>query len=130
MRSFTLPLGGVFFLAQLGDLVSLDIGGEDVRGIVNGVSITAQGNTVHQTVTIGEDTPNAWALWRRLLPEAPLLLGEVQAIHADGTRTVALIGGGRQRVRGDGAVGTAVWIRSGQIEGSAPDLPRFDVEVF
>ena len=130
VRSVTLPLGGVFPLGSIGDLLALDIGGQDVRGIVNGVSITAQGNTVHQTVTIGEDTPNAWALWRRLLPEAPLLLGEVQAIHADGTRTVTLIGGGRQRVRGEGVVGAAVWVRSGQIEGSAPHLPRFDLEVF
>jgi hypothetical protein len=130
VRSFTLPLGGVFLLAQLGELVSLEIGGEDVRGIVNGVAIAAQDGTVQQTVTIGEDTPNVWALWRRLLPEAPLLLGEIVAIHADGTRTVDLIGGGRQRVRGDGAVGTNVWVRSGQIEGEAPALPSFDVEIF
>jgi len=58
------------------------------------------------------------------------LLGAVAVIHADGTRTVDLAGGGRQRVRGDGAVGAAVWVRSGQIEGQAPDLPIYEVEVF
>jgi hypothetical protein len=130
VRAFTLPLGGVFVLAQLGELVSLELSGEDVRGIVNGVAITAQNATVQQTVTIGEDTPNAWALWRRLLPDNPLLLGAVAVIHADGTRTVELAGGGRQRVRGESAVGTNVWVRSGMIEGQAPDLPSYEVEVF
>jgi hypothetical protein len=117
-------------LAQLGELVSLELGGEDVRGIVNAVAITAHNATVQQTVTIGEDTPNAWALWRRLLPDNPLLLGAVAAIHADGTRTVELAGGGRQRVRGESAVGSSVWVRSGMIEGQAPDLPSYEVEVF
>jgi hypothetical protein len=130
VRSITLPLGGVFLLARIGELVALEIGASEIRGLVNSVSITADGRTVRQTITIGEDTPNVWAMWRRLLPEAPVLLGEILAIHEGGTRTVELLGGGRLRVRGEGAVGAAVWVRSGIIESEAPDLPSYDIEVF
>lgn len=134
IRSATLPLGGEFFLGRIGDLASIDLAGEDVRGIVNAVAVTAtttpQATTVRQTLTIGEDTPNAWAMWRRLLPEAPLLLVDVVAIHEDGTRTVDLAGGGRVRARGQGALEASVWVRSGVIEGQAPNLPGYDIEVF
>jgi hypothetical protein len=51
-------------------------------------------------------------------------------VHEDGTRTVEMVGGGRQRVRGEGSVGANVWVRSGRIEGDAPGLPSYDIEVF
>ncbi len=129
IRSVTIPCGGVFCLASIGQLVSITIGASDIRGIVNAVSISAQGGTVRQTITIGEETPNVWAMWRSLLPASPLLWGQVLAVHEDGTRTVSMAGGGTQRVRGDGSAGAAVWVRAGVIEGQAPQLPVEDIEI-
>lgn len=130
VSSFTMPLGAPFFLARMGELVSLEIGAEEVRGIINSVSVTADEKTVRQTIGIGEDTPNVWAMWKRLTPSAPLLLGTVIAVHEGTTKTVEMIGGGRQRVRGPGSVGANVWVRSGVIEGEAPSQTFHDVEVW
>ncbi len=65
-----------------------------------------------------------------LLPQTPLTIGEVVATHGDDTSTVQYLGGGQQRVRGTGfAVAAKVFVRSGVIEGAAPTLAAFVVEV-
>ena len=64
-----------------------------------------------------------------LLPTEPLTVATVSATHGDGTVTVTYPGGATQRVRGTSTVGSAVFIRSGQIQGSAPELDFFTIEV-
>ena len=131
IQSLTLPLGGDFPLAHQGGLAVVEFSdGSKVYGIINAVSISSSSATSRQVLTLGEDTPNAWAMWKKLQPEAPLLWGRVVAIHEGGTRSVDLIDGGRIRARGAGSVGGPVWVRSGVIEGEAPDLSALDVEVF
>jgi hypothetical protein len=58
-----------------------------------------------------------------LLPKDVELIGEVTAVHGDGTVTVLLPGGGQQRVRGAAASGSKVFFKAGVITGPAADLP-------
>ncbi|MBL7091582.1 hypothetical protein [Acidovorax sp.] len=71
---------------------------------------------------------NLYAEFRRLIPDAPLLVGVVVATFAGGV-TVALQGGGTLRVRGDAAVDDRVFVRDGVIESLAPDLTLVEIEV-
>lgn len=133
VRSVTLPLddGTGFPLAEIGDLVEIGLS-TPVRGIVAGVQVQVQrdqGLKVRQTLTLGEDAPNAWSRFSRLLPTDPLLVGEILANHGDGTATVQPPAGGTMRVRGTGTVGQNVYVRGGRIEGAAPALPAYDLSV-
>lgn len=56
----------------------------------------------------------------RVAPRRPAALWHNPPVRVDQTATVELRGGGRRRVRGSGTVGDRVFIRSGQIKGSAP----------
>ncbi len=134
VRSVTMPLGGVYPLASMGNL--LHVGLDDPqRGIINGVSVEATvdaktGKTsARQTLQIGEDTPNVWSQFKNLLPANPLLAGVVDTAHGDGTSTVLLISGGYVRVRGDATPGSSVYIRQGRIDGNAPPLSQLDITV-
>jgi len=73
-------------------------------------------------------------LYKRLLELIPhdiLLVGEVTAHNADGTSTVELPDGSLIRARGQTvAVGDKAFVEAGQIQGDAPDLPAYDVEIF
>lgn len=71
---------------------------------------------------------NLFARFKRLLPDPPLMVGEIIAI-ADGTATVELPGGGLLKARGDGSVGDKVFVRDGVIESQAPSLPIEIIEV-
>lgn len=71
---------------------------------------------------------NLYAEFRRLIPDAPLLVGTVVATFAGGV-TVALQGGGTLRVRGNAAVDDRVFVRDGVIESLAPDLTLVEIEV-
>jgi len=67
---------------------------------------------------------------RALLPTDPLLVAEVTAHNADGTSTVEFPGGEAARVRGqDVAVGLNAWVKGGRVEGEAPMLTSYVVEV-
>ena len=73
---------------------------------------------------------NAWSLFRALLPQDPLRVGTVVTHHPDGTSTVELLGGGLLRVQGQAvAEGAPAYVRSGRLEGPAPELPSHEVEV-
>lgn len=72
---------------------------------------------------------NLYRALRELLPESPLLVGIVDAAHADGTCTVSLPGGGSQRVRGTAALAASVFVRDGVIEGEAPALTALVIEL-
>ncbi len=64
-----------------------------------------------------------------LLPQTPLLVGQITVV-ASGTATVQYPGGGTQLVRGSGySVGAKVFVRDGVIEGLAPSLPTVTIEV-
>jgi hypothetical protein len=130
VRRATLPLGGPDFpLVRVGDLVELELDTGPVRDIVSGTAVAVTRTSVRQTLSLGEETANTWARWRRLLPEPPLLVATVSVAHADGTSTVAYPGAGTQRVRGSAAVGTRVWVRGGVIEGEAPEMEAVEIEV-
>jgi hypothetical protein len=65
-----------------------------------------------------------------LAPPSPLLVGEVTAHNGDGTSTLGLPDGGVMRARGQTVqVGHKAFVRSGAIEGEAPNLPTFNAEV-
>lgn len=71
---------------------------------------------------------NPFRRLRALFPEAPLQVGTVESVSG-GVATVVLPGGGRVQARGSAAVGQRVFVRSGVIEGQAPDLPVVEIEV-
>lgn len=66
-----------------------------------------------------------------LLPSDPTLIGDVSAMHADGTATVTLVqGGGQIRPRNPlGITSGRVFVVGAQITGAAPSLPVVSVEV-
>lgn len=66
-----------------------------------------------------------------LLPSDPTLIGDVSAMHADGTATVNLVhGGGQVRPRNPlGIPSGRVFVVGPQITGAAPSLPVITVEV-
>lgn len=57
----------------------------------------------------------------RLLPDPPLLVGEVVSF-SNGVATIEEPGGGLSQARGDVTVGDRVFFRNGVIEGPAPAL--------
>ena len=73
-------------------------------------------------------TTNLWKRLKQLLPEPPLLVGEVVAVSTNGA-TVELPDGSLVAVRGEGSVNQMVFIRDGIIEGSAPSLTPVLIEI-
>jgi hypothetical protein len=76
-------------------------------------------------------TTNLYRALRELLPEAPLQVAAVTAVHsAEGASTITWPGGSQQRVRGtDVAAGSLAFVRNGVIEGAAPELTLEVIEV-
>lgn len=72
---------------------------------------------------------NIFRRFLALIPDAPLLIGTVTAVNADGTTDVTLLDGSPLRVRGEGTVGGRVFVRDGAIEGDAPALALEQIEV-
>lgn len=73
---------------------------------------------------------NAWAQFRALLPQDPLLVGEVIAFNGDGTSEVRLPGNITIRVQGQTvAVGLKAFVQSGRIQGEAPNLTTYSIAV-
>lgn len=129
VKSFTTYLDGVIFpLAEIGQLVEVNLGATVERGIINGVGIEATLASVRQTIQIGEETPNVWALFKELLPRDPLLVGTL--VSTDGaTSIMTLIDSGVVSVRGTGTAGNKYYIRAGRIEGDAPSLTQQEIVV-
>ena len=69
---------------------------------------------------------NLYRKFRELMPDAPLLVGTV--IATDPLR-VELPDGSQITARGEGAIGLAVFVRDGVIEGPAPELPVEIIEL-
>jgi hypothetical protein len=129
VKSLTTYLDGdVFPLAEIGMLAAITIGAETERGIINSVAIEATLSSVSQTIQIGEETPNVWALFKELLPRDPLLVGTLAS--TDGaTSIMTLLDGGVISVRGTGTVGNKYYIRAGRIEGEAPTMVQQEIVV-
>jgi hypothetical protein len=72
--------------------------------------------------------PNLWRQFADLLPESPLLIGTVQAVHADQSVTVVLLDGGQLRAQGSATSGQCVFVRAGEVVGPAPTLPIVDID--
>ncbi len=73
---------------------------------------------------------NLYRQFRDLIPDEPLLVGEVTAHEADGTSAVELPGGAIIRARGQQVeVGDMAFVRRGVIEGEAPALAVEIIEV-
>ncbi len=74
---------------------------------------------------------NLYRALREILPEAPLQVATVYAVHpATGESTITWPGGSQQRVRGVSiAAGGRVFVRNGVIEGAAPALTLEVIEV-
>ena len=66
--------------------------------------------------------------FRSLLPEPPLLSGEVTAINGE-LRTITLPDGATITARGDAAMGAMVFVRGSMIEGPAPVLPVIQIVI-
>lgn len=73
-------------------------------------------------------TTNLWRRLRQLIPEAPLLIGTVQAVDTYDV-VVALPDGGLVRARGSAALGARVFVRDGVLEGTAPNLTVELIEI-
>ena len=63
-----------------------------------------------------------------LIPDAPLLVGDVLAV-SDGIAQIELPGGGLVHARGEATAGQRVFVRDGAIEGQAPALDYVEAEV-
>lgn len=75
---------------------------------------------------------NPWSRFVALTANDPLLVGKVLAHRTDGSNTslIELPGGGRLVASGQGvAVGQMAFVRAGQVEGQAPQLPALTIEI-
>jgi len=73
---------------------------------------------------------NLFKQFQELIPGAdPLLVGTVSATTGTST-TLETPGGGVVIVRGGGVpIGQKAFYRGGELEGEAPDLPTYEIEV-
>lgn len=73
---------------------------------------------------------NLYRRLRELLPQPPLLIGDVLEVHSDQTSTVEYPDGSQQRVRGTSVgVGQPAFVRNGVIEGLAPARTAIVIEI-
>lgn len=129
LQSVTLPMNATDMpLANVGDLIRVNVDGSQVRGIVNSVSISAGLGNVSQTLQIGEETANVWSAFKQILPSEPLFIGAVSSVSGE-TSLMTLIDGGVVRVRGVGTVGQKYYIRAGRLENEAPNLVLSEIVV-
>jgi len=73
-------------------------------------------------------TFNLYKRLRNILPEPRLLIGTVLSVDTTSAR-VELPDGSIVHARGEAAVGEKVYLRSGVIEGPAPDLPVVVIDI-
>jgi hypothetical protein len=73
---------------------------------------------------------NLWSQFRALLPQDPLLVGQVIAHNSDGTSSITLPGNVTIRAIGQSvAVGLWAFVQSGTVQTEAPSLPSYVVTV-
>lgn len=74
---------------------------------------------------------NLWAMFKRLIPDAPMIIVTVNSVNIiDGTSTVTSAGGGTMRVRGTAVAATKkAYVKAGNIVSEAPNLTHYEIEV-
>lgn len=73
---------------------------------------------------------NPYKLLKQLLPDAPLLIGTVDAHIGGDQSAITLMGGGQIVARGQSvAVGQKAFVRNGIVEGQAPNLDGVTIEI-
>ncbi len=73
---------------------------------------------------------NLFRQFTRLLPQTPLLVGQVTAHNADGTSDIELPGAITIRARGQAvAIGNKAFVQGGEVKSQAPNLATSTVEV-
>ena len=75
---------------------------------------------------------NLYKRLKSLLPDAPVLTGQISAVYSDGTAQITLEGGaGQLRVQNPlgKASGARVYVQGGAITGLAPVMPYVLIEV-
>ena len=74
-------------------------------------------------------TINFWRKFKNIFPDSPTIFGKVTAIAA-GRSTVQTPAGGILTALGDSVpVGQNAYVKDGVIQGQAPQLPHYDIEV-
>lgn len=63
-----------------------------------------------------------------LFPKDRLEIGMILSVDV-GQARVQLLDGTTLTARGSGSIGDSVYVRAGVIEGLAPDLPAFNIEI-
>lgn len=71
---------------------------------------------------------NAFAIFQSLLKRPRLLIGSVASVSG-GTATITLLDGSTVQARGTATVGSKVFVRDGVIEGPAPNLTDYNIDV-
>lgn len=71
---------------------------------------------------------NPYARLIGLFPKDRLEIGTILSVEV-GQARVALLDGTTLIARGSGSVGDSVYVRAGVIEGVAPNLPAFNIEI-
>jgi len=73
---------------------------------------------------------NIFKRFQALLPSTPLLVGTIASVNANGSCRVDMPGGGKAVVIGTGyTVGQQVFIKDRIIQGVAPSLSYYELEV-
>ena len=124
LDEITLPFDNALFpLIEVGKFIEIGYEGSTVRGIVNSTSLTASLTSVRQSIKLGEDTTNSWTQFKNLLPADPMLLATLSS--TDGvTSLMTMLDSGVVRVRGTGVVNNKYYIKSGRIDGDAPNMAQ------
>ena len=73
-------------------------------------------------------TTNIWKAFSDMVARPPLQVATVLSVSG-GIARVQFPGGGELLARGDAQVGEKVFVRDGAIEGAAPSLPLFQIEI-
>lgn len=71
---------------------------------------------------------NLLSEFKSLLPDSPLLVGEVLSI-ANNILTIALPDASQITAKGVASVGQRVFVRGGMVEGQAPTLSYVEVDI-
>ena len=72
--------------------------------------------------------PNLLQKFKSLLPDSPLLVGDVASISSN-IMTIDLPDGSQITARGVATVGQRVFVRGGMVEGLAPTLGYVEVDI-
>ena len=74
-------------------------------------------------------TTNIWQQFKALSPDGVRVVATITANNGNGTSQAELRDGSVISVKGEVSVGEKAFIQDGDINGAAPDLAQYEVEV-